>query len=255
MQRFIEAAINGQPLRGVDPRILLRETADGGAQIEQTWADSPGRPGQRRALRKDRARRLTVTFAIRELYDLTLRAQVVDAVNAWARDGWLEYATRPDQRIHVYCAGLAAVGASRDYTEEFTVSFDAAPSPYWQSRQPGAYSYAGARGGGTVTNLGSAPTELRLTVTPTGGRLDTLTLTLGAQTMTFADLAVASGTALALGYDDDGYQYIRAGSASKLSCRAAASADDLILDPGGAAFGFTANVACNVSVEVIHKWL
>lgn len=252
--RPVNAFMNGASLRDADPRILVRSVSDGGTQREMTWGDNPGRSGQRLLGSRAVSRRLSVSFAIRELHDLAARAAALDAVNAWAQDGYLEFSNRPGQRIRVACAGFAYVADPRSYTEEFSISFDATPDPYWESKFPAAVSLAGSSGSGQITNLGNAPTKSTFTVTPTGGTLNTLTLILGGKQMAFTGLGVAANTPLTIGYDDLGYQLIGTASASKLGSRTAASADELIAPPGVSAVSFTANTACNVSIEVRSKW-
>lgn len=251
----IDAYINGQSLRGVDPRIILRETSDGGLQTEQLWGDNPGRAGQRRMGSHPQSRRLTVSFAVRELQSPAVRAAVIDKVNAWAQDGFLQFSSRMHQRIPVIRSGVAAIGTAKDYTEEFAVTFDAAPSPFWESADTEKVTISGKSASGQIKNLGSAPAEAIFTAIPTGGTLNTLAVTVGGTRMDFTGLAVAKNGVLALGYDSAGYQYIRSGTVSKLGCRAAASADDLLAVPGVNACSIVANVACNITIEVRSKWL
>ena len=201
--RPVNAYLNGVSLRDLDPRILVRTVNEQAPQESTEYGDRPGEDGQVLISRRRETRRVSIVFAVRELRDLTARANVVDAANRWD-----------------------------------------APWPYWADISPRRATLSGATGSGSLTNLGSAPARVCVTVTPTGGALSTLTLTVGGSAFSLSGLGVAQNTALTIGYDARGILYIRAANADKLGCRSAASADDLIAAPGISSVGFTANTAC-----------
>jgi hypothetical protein len=252
--RPVNASINGVSLRDLDGRILVRTVSEQTPQATLTYGDNPGRHGQRLLSRVRETRRVTVTFAVRELRDLSARAAVVDAVNAWAQDGYLETSYRPGKRLRVLVAARAAVQDPRNYNEEFSIQLDA-PDPFWEDRDAQPLALSGTSGSGKLHNLGSAPARPVITVIPTGSTLNTLTLTVNGESMRFTGLAVPATTALVMDYDAEGYLRIRAGSANKYGCRTADSADELTAAAGASAVSFTANVSCNVKLEVRAKWL
>ena len=62
--------------------------------------------------------------------------------------------------------------------------------------------------------------------------MDTLTLKAGGTTFDFEGRALGAGKTLVIDYDDIGLLRIRAGEESKMSCRTAASDDDLMIETG-----------------------
>ena len=247
--RPVNAYLNGVSLRDLDPRILVRTVNEQAPQESTEYGDRPGEDGQVLISRRRETRRVSIVFAVRELRDLTARANVVDAANRWAQDGRLCVSYRPDKQLRVAVAARACMQDPRNYNEEYRIDLDA-PWPYWADISPRRATLSGATGSGSLTNLGSAPARVCVTVTPTGGALSTLTLTVGGSAFSLSGLGVAQNTALTIGYDARGILYIRAANADKLGCRSAASADDLIAAPGISSVGFTANTACNVVFEV-----
>ena len=253
--RPVNAILNNVSLRDLDARILVRTVSEPTPQEALTYSDSPGQDGQRLLERTRDTRRITVTFAVRELFDLAARSAIVDLVNGWARDGYLETSYRPGKRIRVTAAGWASIQDPRNYNEEFSIQFDAAAVPFWEDAVPQRLTLSGESGTGSIVNLGNKAAEPEITVTPTGGALDALTLTLGDDTFAFADLDVAQGTALRLYHDERGYLRILAGNVSRLGCRSEASPDELRAQPGSNAFSYAADTACSVVVEVHGRWL
>ena len=250
----LNAWINNISLQGLDGRILIQGINDNAPQTEILYADNPGRPGQRLLTRRRVNRRISITFAIRELRDLAARAAIVDKVNGWAQDGVLQISNRPEQQLRVVCAGRASITSPRDYTEEFKIDYDAAASPYWEDRTPQALTITGSSGIGSLLNRGTADAMAAVTVTPTGGALGALTISVGACTFSFSGLSVANNTPLRIDYDERGILRVLAGNASRISCRTAISDDDLIAAPGINAVSFLADTACAVRVEVRGTW-
>lgn len=250
----LEAWLNQVPLSGIG-RILIQDIRDSVPETEITYGDSPDRMGQRLLARRRISRRVEIVFAVRELNSLPARSAIVDRVNAWARDGILEVGHRPGQQLRVLCAARAAIQKPRDYTEEFTIAFDAAAWPYWEDIGAEKLTMSGQSGAGTLANRGTMDSYISGTVTPTGGTLNTLTITAGDTSFALAGLNVASGAALTIAYDERGLLLIRAGNEGLLSCRSEESSDDLVARPGRNAVSFTANTACDVTLEVRGSWL
>ena len=248
--RRLDAWINGAAMRDISGRLHIVNITEEAPDQELTWADIPGRSGQRLMERVRRNKRVTIEFDIRELYRLADRASIVDAVNAWARDGVLEVSYRPQQRLRVVLAKAAEFGGARDVTDSYTLHLDAAASPYWESKDALEITASGTGGSGELIVPGSAQARPEIYVTPTGGTLNTLRLDFGLASMSFTDLGVAANTTLAITHDDRGVLVIADPIASKLNKRSADSADDFILSPGFALASFAANVACDVKFAV-----
>lgn len=252
--RSLHVFCNGQSLETVSSLILIRDIVDGVPQTELNYGENPGRPGQRLLMRRRVSRKVNIVFAIRELRDLAKRADIVDWANAWAKDGVLKISNRRHQKLRVICAERAAIQKPRDYTEEFTISFEA-PWPYWEEENPAKLTLTGASASGTLTCVGSAPSLARATITPTGGTLTSMTLELGESLITLNSLSIASGAALTIEYDERNLLRISSGENQLLSKRTEDSTDDLMAQPGLNHAAFTANTACTVNLEVCGSWL
>lgn len=252
----LNAWINGDALRDVDSRIYITQITEPDADATLEWGTSPGMQGQRLLRRARQAKKVIVEFDIRELFDLTSRQTVVTAANGWAADGIMRVSYRPGQRLRVQRSKAASMADARDVTGTYTIEFTAGPYPFWEDETPKTLALAsGTTGSGTLIVPGQVYAGMDITVTPGSSTLSTLSLTIKGQTMAFADLGVASGTALAIGHDDRGLLTVKAGSNSKLNKRTAASVDDFNIAPGSASISFTANTACTVKVSARGRYM
>lgn len=253
--RPIDAYINNVSLRELDGRILVRAVNEQPSQSVLTYGDNPGRDGQRLLTRTRDTRRVVITFAVREIRDLAARASVVEMVNAWAQDGFLTVSYRPGRRLPVVVAGRATMQDPRSYQEDYSIQLDAPASPFWEDLTPQTLSIVGASGQGKLLNLGSYCAFPEITVTPTGGTLNTLTVSVGVDTFSFTGLGVVANTKLTIGHDVRGFLRIGTASAGKLQCRTAASSDELIAQPGYNDVSVLAGTACRVEISVRGRYL
>lgn len=249
-QKRLNAWINGAALRDIDNRIHVVNITENAPDQELTWADAPGRNGQRIMGRVRRSKQITIEFDIRELFNLADRAAIVDAVNAWARDGVLKASHRPHKQIRVLLTKPAELNGARDVTSSYTVEFTAAATPYWEAEEAVELHMTGASGGGALEIPGSAEAKPEIYITPTGGTLNTLSVSFGFYTMTFTGLGVSSGNTLAITHDDNGVLVIADPATSKLEKRTAESADDFSAAPGYTVASYTANTACKAVFAV-----
>lgn len=253
--RRLDAWINNQSLRDVDRRILIQQIRQPKPQMSVTYGRLMGLDGQRIMDRRRLGMQVFIDFQVRELYDIATRARIVDAANRWAQDGMLQISARPEQRIAVRCVGRAGMERVRDYTDTYTLEFNAIASPYWESQSAAGLNLSGASGSGTIINDGSMEAFPAVTVTPTGGTLTRITINVGETKFALEGLNVARGTALTIDRDEAGLLRIRAGGVSLMGARTADSDDELICAPGVNAASYTADVACAVTVQVRGRWL
>lgn len=250
----LDAWFDGEGLRAADPRIQPTNIS---CEVtgKSTYTTATGRDGRTRRKVKRDAIKITVSFTIYEHTDIYGRETAIEKANAWARDGWLEISTKLNRRIYVNCVARASVKKPRDHKEEFSIVFESADSPFWEDKYPTRYSLAGTSVSQNVSVPGtrkSAPAAVA--VVPTGGNLNTLTLSFGASSMSFTGLNILVGHSLVLDYDENGYLRIMSANVSKYSCRTAESSDDLQSDPGAQPVGFTANVDCGVDYSVRGRY-
>lgn len=251
----LNAWFGAESLRGVDPRVQISNISWNTA-TKTGYGENTGRDGRRRhRIRRD-VLRVTVEFTLYEFMDIEARAAVIEAVNAWARDGYLEIGNKPGRRVWVQCTQLASEEDARNHNASFSLVFETADAPYWESSHPAVFTLTGASGSATARIPGtreSAPAEV--TVQATGGTLNTLTLRLGETSMEFADLGIAQGSSLLLGHDENGYLTIASSAgASKYDKRTGESDDELTCNAGNAQIGFSANVACRVTFRVWGRY-
>lgn len=252
--RRLDAWINNQSLRDVDRRILIQQIRQPKPQMSVTYGRLMGMDGQRLMDRRRLGMQVFIDFQVRELYDLATRARIVDAANRWARDGILQISARPEQRIAVRCVGRAGMERVRDYTDTYTLEFNAIASPYWESQSAAGINLSGASGSGQIINDGSMDAFPGVTVTPTGGTLTRIIISAGSTQFELVGLNVTQGTALTIDRDEAGLLRIRAGGVSLMGARTADSDDELICAPGVNAVAFAGDVACDVSVQVRGRW-
>ena len=233
MARHIDIYCNGNALTAAVPTALLQNVVEDTAQVDIETSPRAGVFGQFIDTAQRRSLVVHVDFAIRELYDLSKRAQAQTWAAKWAQDGYLTVSYRPYQRLRVTVSQRPTLLSVRNYAQAFRASFTAYSVPYWQDSGVTTQTLTGTDKTGTITptgTLGKLPTAV--TVTHSSGTLTTLTLTAGSTQMAFTDLSVAAGTALTIAYDDDYNLTIKAGTTGVMSARTAASSDHLLLTPG-----------------------
>lgn len=251
----LNAWLNDAALRDVSSRLNIVDIHERPADATLEWATAPGVSGQRLMTRTRQSVRIQIEFDIRELFDLTARAAIVTAANAWARDGILKVSYRPEQQIAVVLAEAASIEDARDVSSTFTITLQAAADPYWQDSDTRTLALSGSSDSGSIVVPGQAAAWPVVTVTPSSATLNTLTLNIGGQSMAFSGLAVSAGTTLKIDHDARGLLTIKAGIANKMQCRSAASADEFRTAPGSAEISYTANTSCAVNVAYRGRYL
>ena len=261
MRRQQNVWIGGASLRDVDARIVSVSVEETENQIEETYGANAGRSGQRLMERRRIGKTVAVEFQVRELYNLAARDEVLDAVNGWAaRAGYIEIGARPGKRLLAPCRVYATSGKIRDYTGVFRLEFQADDSPFWEETSPARLTLTGAEAEGSLLMRGTWPGTVEASVKPTGGTLTGLSIMVTgadgkAASLTLSGVSVAQNTTVTIGYDANGYLSIKAGSASLLDKRTAASSDELTASPGLAAVSLTANVAVSAEITGRGRWL
>ena len=241
----LDAYLDGKSLRGVDARIhvtgIRQEITE-----KQTFGENTGWDGRRRKRAKRELIRITIEFGLLEIHSVAAREAAIEAVNGWAGDGYLSISSKPGRRAHVTCQGRAAVKEPQNPKESFSIVFETAESPFWEDQQPASLSLSGLTGSGNFRIPGTADMNADVAVTPSGGTLNALTLSLGDSDMVFSGLSIPSGQTLLITHDENGYLRIRCGNESKLPCRTGESDDELNAGPGPVTASFTANTQCTV---------
>ena len=252
-KKRLDAWLNGASLRALDGAILVPQITEDAPQVEALYADNPGRPGRRLVAMSRVARRVAVRVQFRELYDLARRASLLDAVNAWADDGFLETSYRPGKRMRVRCVNRPAMGDARDVHAEYTVGFESAGLPFWEDVLSSVAEAEGLSGTARLMLGGSQAAPLWVTATPAAA-LTALSVSAGGCAFALTGLEAAAGTPVTIGYDARGILFSRAGSTAILDKRTPASSDDLMVPPGAAEIVYSADAACAWRFEARGLW-
>lgn len=247
------ATINNLGLREVDAHIINVRAIEPEAQVDMSYAARPTRPGQVLLKRQRRSKKIQIQFMIRELYDLAERNAILDAVNAWAQDGVLQISTRPNQMAQVIVTKYASPADIRNYTDAYTVEFEACGVPYWQDQTPATLELSGgttATGGQIVTN-GNVISVADAVITPTGGTLTGFTAQSFSEAGMLSDIgingmSVAAGTPVVFSHDARGILRIESGGQSMLGYRSSTSSDELLVTPHYCIINCIANTAFDV---------
>lgn len=253
MPRHIDAWMDGVGIASVGP-ILIRQVREDPPVMEIQTGERPGRYGQRVLSKKRQSLKVTLECNVLELFDLGNRSRAVEELAAWAHGSILELSNHHGRRLHCYCSAEPSLGEVRDYTADVRVELTADTVPYWEDKTPTVVTMSGASGTGNILIPGTVESPIVLTVEPTGGELTTFSVTAGGSTVELSGLSVPADGLLEIKRDVRDDLAITYGGASQLSHRSAASADDLMIPPGIAAFSFTANVDCNVTIESRGRW-
>ena len=205
-----------------------------------------------------RRRELTVqiTFVLAEIYNLTARAQAVDAVNAWAKAGKLEVNYRPDKCIFVDAVTeFPSVENIKDLTGEYSVTLSAYAMPFWVDAVPveAPEFIPDAVDGTTVTMqiTGNRTAYLEADITIMEGTLTTLTIgVLDTTTTMIIAATLAAGDVLHIGYDSNHFLTIYADDGGILQgALSRTSSDHLLLVPGANEIEVSADTKVTVALH------
>ena len=256
MARHIEAVMDGVQLSTVGP-IIIQQVQEPAADMEITYGARPGRSGQDVLSVRRKALKVTIQTAIRELFDLGRRADVLQAMAGWARGSVLELSNHPGQVLNVICRSLPALGDVRSYTQLINIELEASEIPYWQEKAPVTASGSGASGSMQLYVPGTAEEiPVELTFTP-GGTLTSLVVTVscGGVSRSISLGGMSLSGAVKFQREAGDRLGIVSGSTRLLQYRSAESADDLLIPAGAATISWVANVSGTMAVSVRGRWL
>ena len=254
MQLAHRAALNGVQLDEIDPRIIIKGIEGGAGKDTVSTAGLGSGDGTRITNKRRDSMEVAVRFSMNIRRDaLSEREAVLEAINAWAaKCGWLTINYKPDRQLLVDEAVTPGEGDIWKRTSEYTITFRAHAVPYWQQAGvTSASTGSGNTGSGAIQVAGSAETvadaELK---NMSGATINTVSITIGGNTMNFEDLGLGNGQSLVIDHiiaDGIPVVRIRVGSSSVLGKRT--GADDFNLQPGANGFTFSAQRACRLTVS------
>lgn len=230
--------LNGLGLHDLDERILITDIQESVPKFRTTTVANARYDGLRVTKHTRESLSVTVFFLIRE-YHTARRKALCSDICAWAASGgWLTLNDRPNQRLHVQCKSLPAITSALRWTDFLSITFTAWETPYWQDTAPVSV-HLDAPACQTVSAVmlppGTAPICFLEAAIVNRGSESASQLVITAGDTVFrlsAPQLIPGDAALSIGYDDQGFLFIRSNNTSLLQSRTADSSDDLLLTPG-----------------------
>ena len=129
MARHIEAWMDGVRLSDIGA-IVIDDVDEPGPEIEITYGPRNFRGGQTVQKRRRKSLRLTIHAKVHELFDLSKRNAIRQAIAEWCDGSILELSNHQDQQLHVICKGEPGLGAVRDFSALLDIELEANEIPY-----------------------------------------------------------------------------------------------------------------------------
>ena len=263
--RHIDATMDGVALPS---GIIIREVHEDAPTMEILNGERPGRAGQLMLGRKRQSLKVTLECVITEIFNLRTRAEKAQALAQWANGSVLTLSNHYQQRLNGYLSAVPSLGEVRDYNSPLRVEFTADVIPYWENTSEYSRTSSLQSGFSSFTVPGTAPTPVRLEITPTGGTMTDFAFqvaptqadldTVRAQKITLGNMTVSTSQTIYIDRDERDSLYIKVGSAGAMSLRTPESADDLIVYPkasGGTYIKWSSNVAHSMKLYCRGRWL
>lgn len=258
MQLRRRVSLNDVQLDEIDSRIIVRGVEEDAAKLSFTTATAYGAPGQRLTSRHRDTLDVTVKFAIRiTRKDMAARSELFEKIAGWAAGGgWLKLNYRPNRRLRVVCAGLPAAGDQADWDTEYEITFRAYEAPYWEQSTPSTMTINSTKSlSRSMEIAGTMDSVLDVTFENISGmEISTMTITTDVSRFEFKSLGLKADETLVISHTAAGLLRIRIRGASGdyrsvMSRRTPESSDDLVVSPGLATIGLTAQRAGKVTLS------
>lgn len=265
--------LNSVSLEDADASIVVYRCVEPDIDMPVEYGDRLGGDGQVLLSRRRKSKKVQVQFRIRGFNNLVKRAEVLDAVSAWANPGGaLEISERPGKRLNVVCVKLAQRSSGRKLADIYELEFETTAIPYWENATQTRFTLSGE--GETDSNItipGSAPTVLDVAFEAESA-IDSLTISITGNdaktsSMTF-EVGTAAGDTITIGHDANGilsavrHDSINDADIDILPYRTAESSDDLTVSGGIASLsvspefeGNATGIAWSASVTTRGRWL
>lgn len=223
-----DCALNGVRLSGLNDRICVLDIREDAPKLRTTCLSLP--PEGQQLLRQTREKlTLHIVFALHE-EDPVRRREALSTIHRWAMSGgMLTTSDRPEQQLQVICASLAPLSAE-DWTEELTLTFQSARTPYWEDAQATSVTGHDALVLDTPGTADAAPVDVMI-VNDTEETVTRVTLSADETQMVFEGLSFHPGSRFLLN-QSDGPLLAEIDGESVLHCRTPDSADSLLVPCG-----------------------
>lgn len=223
-----DCALNGVRLSSLNDRICVLDIREDAPKLRTTCLSL--HPEGHHVLRQTReSLTLRVIFALHE-EDPIRRREALNTIHAWTfKGGMLTTSDRPAQQMQVTCTSLAPLSAE-DWTEELTLAFQSARTPYWEDAQPTSVTGSDALVLDTPGTADAAPVDVMI-VNDTEETVTRVTLIADETQMVFEGLSFHPGSRFSLN-QSDGPLLAEIDGESVLHCRTPNSSDCLLVPCG-----------------------
>lgn len=256
MARHVDAWMDGRRLADLGA-ITIQEVTESAPDQEITYGNRAVRDGRDVIKNRRRSLKVTIDAVILEVFDLSKRLKITQAIAGWANGTYLELSNHPGQRLRVISRMAPSLGTVRNYTAAVKIELEANEVPFWENRLADSVSGTGASGSTTLRIGGTCPrTPVMATFTPSSSMASlTVTVSCGGVTRSIQLTGMSGTGAVAFGYDENDRLTIMRGSTSLLRYRTEASADDLIVPAGAATVSWSASVSGSMVFSARGRWL
>ena len=253
-------ALDGAYLDELYERIVIRGIEPGVPKENVQSVNRMGGIGKRITARYIETMDLTVRFAIdAPKDDLITRRQIWEDVISWAMNGkgkWLTVNYILDRRMFVDRVMHSDPGDFRDWTAEYTITFEAVHVPFWQDEIPTEIAETGTTGGTyTLPVNGHYRTVVDAEFTNTSGsEMNIFSITAGGNQIALTGLGLANNKMLRIHHGTDGLLRITADGTSAYGKQSAGGATDLYVQPGTATIVVAAQKSGNLKVQCYGRY-
>lgn len=246
MREIMRAALNGQDFYAIDSRLYIQDIIEDISCNVETFS----RPAYGQYLASNlghESLEITIKFMVK-CCKRSDRQSVIQRVNGWAKEGWLELSTRPWKRIYVVCTQPAG-NETFAWHDDMQITFTAYGESYWQDMEPATVTITG-NGTGSISPKGTRPCYLEAKIKNTSSQTcNSISLSANGKTIAFEGLSLGAGKTLNLLYDNHHWLTAKIGNTGKLGCRTGASADDILLNPAAPnTITFSADKSCTANI-------
>ena len=254
-------SLGGVQLDEIDPRIIIKGIECSSGKDNVTTVPTGRGDGTRITGKRRESVEVQVKFSMNIRRDtMEERAEVLEAVNAWAvAGGWLRINYKPNRRMYADEVVTPGEGDLWKRLSEYTIIFRAHAIPFWtENSAVSAVTKTSKEAGGTITAAGSAETPAELTLENMSGALiNQAEITINGYKMTFEALGLEANESLVIDHSITKGKFViririrnAAGNyRSILAKRTEDSADEFMMAPGENAFSFSAQRACRLTVN------
>ena len=255
MARHVEAWMDGVQLSAIGS-IIIQDVEESPADYETTYSAQPVLGGRRVLSSRRRSLRVTITAAIRELYDLKKRTAILASMASWCSGTYLELSNHPGQRLRVTRAAYPALGMVRNYTQQIQLIFEANEVPWWEEVLTVSVTGSGEAGTARLMVPGNGPEcPVDVAITPsTAISAVAVSVASGGVSRGIYVSGISVSAPILFTHDGNRLDITCAGQ-TLLPYRSEGSNDDLIMPAGLVALAWDASGAVSVEFKGRGRWL